>query len=155
MWLDLSAPVVAAPPVRGLAVRPVTDPELLEQWVRVWGCGAPPGVTDGWLRVYAALPYGPAGVLRMFVGFLGGRPVATVYVFLAAGVAAVHYVVTLPELRRRGIGAAMTGVALDEARAAGYRLAVLTASPDGEGIYLRLGFQRCGLVSTYDWSPGR
>lgn len=153
MWLDLAAAPVAVPPVDGLTVRPVVNPELLEQWVRVWGCGAPPAATDRFLRVYAALPYGPAGPLRMFVGFLGDRPVATVYVFLAAGVAAVHFVVTLPELRRRGIGTAMTGAALGEARAAGYRIAVLTASPDGEGIYRRLGFQRCCVVSTYGWQP--
>lgn len=53
----------------------------------------------------------------------------------------MHYVVTLPEVRRRGIGASMTLRVLREARAMGYRVAVLTTSPDGIGIYRRIGFR--------------
>ncbi|MFJ6671503.1 GNAT family N-acetyltransferase [Actinosynnema sp. NPDC091369] len=153
MWLDLTGPRREPPPVPGLSIRPVTDREAVREWVRVWGCGAPADVTDRWSGVYSALPWGPGGPLRMFVGHLDGRPVATSYVFLAAGVAAVHYVVTLPGYRRRGIGAAMTLAAVDEAASAGYRVAVLTASPLGIGTYRRLGFRECCLVSTYEWVP--
>ena len=39
-----------------------------------------------------------------------------------AGVAAVHWVVTLPEMRHLGIGTAMTLAALREARTIGYRM---------------------------------
>lgn len=149
MWLDLHAPATAPAPVAGLEVRPVTTDELVRQWADVWGCGAPASVTDRWYALYAALPYGADTSLQMFVGYLDGIPAATVYVFLAAGVAAIEYVVTRPEYRRRGIGAAMTSHALGQARAAGFRTAVLTASPLGEAIYHRLGFRTCATVTTY------
>jgi len=62
-------------------------------------------------------------------------------------------VVTLPEVRRRGIGAAMTLRVLHEARAIGYRVAVLTASPDGIGVYRRIGFREYCLFRRYEWGP--
>ncbi|MFI9005638.1 GNAT family N-acetyltransferase [Actinosynnema sp. NPDC053489] len=151
MWLDLDRPLPDAPAVPGLSIRPVVDAAGVRDWVDVWGCGGPPETTERWHGVYSALPFGPTGPLRMVVGYLDGRPAATAYAFLAGGVAAVHYVVTLPEWRGRGIGTAMTAAALREA--AGCRVAVLTASPSGIGVYRRLGFRECCVVSTYEWLP--
>lgn len=154
MGLDLrAADDQAAPP--GLEIRAVTDAGLLRAWMQAWSCGTPEDVVERWYHVYAALPYGPQGRLRLFVGFVGGEPVATVYVHLAENCAAVHYVVTRPEARRRGLGAAMTRRALHEARAAGCRAAVLCASDLGRGIYERLGFREACQVSTYVWRPDR
>lgn len=48
--------------------------------------------------------FGEALPWRYYSGRVAGRPVAISQLFMAASVAAVHYVVTLPELRRRGIG---------------------------------------------------
>lgn len=157
MALDLAASRVdaaeATAAVPGLEFHPVADADALRTWVEVWGCGAPDDVVERWYRVYSALPYSPDGPLRMFIGALASKPVATVYVHIVADVATVHYVVTLPEYRRRGIGAAMTEVALREARAAGCRVAVLTASESGVGVYRRFGFREDGLVSSYIWRP--
>jgi len=46
---------------------------------------------------------------------------------------------------------AMTLAALREARHVGYRLAILTASPDGVGIYRRIGFREYCTISRYRW----
>jgi GNAT superfamily N-acetyltransferase len=153
MWLDLET--LAHEPVRvdGLEIRPVRDPDSLREWMRVWAFAAPPEMEERWLHVYRQLPYGPDRDLRMFVGHLAGKPVATCYLFLTGGVVALHYVVTDPLYRRRSIGAAMTDAALRHARDAGSRIAVLTASPDGINIYRRLGFHECCLVGTYEWHP--
>jgi len=151
MLLEPGAPKAASVP--GLEIRPVTDAELLRQWMWAWGCGAPDDVIERWYEVYQALPYGPDGPLRMFVGFLDGEPVATVYLHLAAATGTVHYVVTRPELRRRGIGAVMTQVAVREAEASGCRTVVLTASPYGVGVYRRLGFREYCQADTYVWWP--
>jgi len=153
MWLGLDSLPPPPQAVPGLTIRPVTDRAMVREWVEVWGCGAPAGVTDRWYEVYANLPFGPGGPLRMFVAYLDDRPAGTVYTFVAGDVGTVHYVVTLPDLRRRGIGAALTHQALRAAADAGCRTAVLTASPDGIGIYRRFGFRECGSVSTYVWSP--
>jgi ribosomal protein S18 acetylase RimI-like enzyme len=82
-----------------------------------------------------------------------GAPAATVKLFYAAGVAYIGRVVTAPAYRRQGIGTQMTLHAMHTARQAGYRIAVLTASPMGVNIYRRLGFFECCRISTYAWSP--
>ena len=86
-------------------------------------------------------------------GAAGGEPVATWFMVLGAGVAGVHGVGTLPQARRQGIGAAMAMAPLREARAMGFRVAVLRASTLGAGIYRRLGFRQCGEISIYAWWP--
>ena len=85
-------------------------------------------------------------------GTIAGEPVATVALFLGAGVAAIEHVVTIPQVRRQGIGAAITLMAAQEARAQGYRISVLTSSPMGFNIYSRLGFREYCTFRTYEWS---
>jgi GNAT superfamily N-acetyltransferase len=53
----------------------------------------------------------------------------------------VQYVATETAYRRRGLAAALLGAVLSEAHAAGLRPATLQASPDGYGVYERLGFR--------------
>jgi ribosomal protein S18 acetylase RimI-like enzyme len=54
--------------------------------------------------------------------------------------ASVTFVNTEPAWRGRGIGTAMTALALRDARARGARRACLSATAEGQGIYARLGF---------------
>jgi ribosomal protein S18 acetylase RimI-like enzyme len=53
----------------------------------------------------------------------------------------VQYVATEPAFRRRGLAGRLLGAALADARADGLRTATLQASPDGRGVYERLGFR--------------
>ena len=55
----------------------------------------------------------------------------------------------IEQVRRMGIGAAMTLKAAQEARRHGYHIAILTASSLGVGIYRRLGFRQYCTFSTY------
>jgi ribosomal protein S18 acetylase RimI-like enzyme len=153
MAADLLALVEDIPHATDLTIRPVATADELAAWVGVWGWRAPAEVVRLVREVYSRLPHGPDASLRFYLGSLDGEPVATAALFLAAGVAAVENVVTLPDARRRGIGAAITLHAVRQARAAGYRYAVLSASPMGIGIYRRLGFRECCALSTYAWQP--
>ncbi len=59
--------------------------------------------------------------------------------------------------RRRGLGAALMRAAEDAARAAGKTLLVLdtVTGSDAERMYLRLGWQRCGVIPNYAlWPQG-
>ena len=132
-----------------LNIQQVTTSEQIAQWTHVWGCGAPDEVTNMVLSVYSQLPLSPHSSLQFFLGTLNGEPVATSALFLGAGVAAVHHIVTLPQVRRQGIGAAMTLFTAQEARRQGYSVAVLTASDMGIGTYRRLGFREYCVYSTY------
>jgi ribosomal protein S18 acetylase RimI-like enzyme len=53
----------------------------------------------------------------------------------------VQYVATDARFRRRGLAARVVAGALAQARADGVRTATLQASPDGFGVYERLGFR--------------
>jgi GNAT superfamily N-acetyltransferase len=56
--------------------------------------------------------------------------------------------------RRRGVGAALLQAAEESARAAERTVLVLdTASDDAERLYLRNGWQRCGVIPDYALLP--
>jgi GNAT superfamily N-acetyltransferase len=55
--------------------------------------------------------------------------------------ASVQYVATESAFRRRGLASRLLRTVLSAARADGFRTATLQASPDGRGVYERLGFR--------------
>jgi ribosomal protein S18 acetylase RimI-like enzyme len=89
----------------------------------------------------------------LYVGYVDDTPVATSELTLsgsaARGVAGIYNVSTRLAFRKRGIGTAMTLRPLLDARAAGYRIAVLQASEEGKRVYARLGFQPIGEIQEY------
>jgi ribosomal protein S18 acetylase RimI-like enzyme len=156
MAVDLLALNEDLPVSSALAIQQVASREQVEQWAQVWGCG----VTPDWVvrllfEAYAGLALSPESPLRMYLGLLDGVPVATSAIMFGGGVACIKHVVTLHRVRRQGIGAAMTLMAAREARKQGYRIAVLSASPFGIGIYRRLGFREYCNLSIYEWKPAR
>jgi ribosomal protein S18 acetylase RimI-like enzyme len=154
MAADLLALNEDLPVSSSLVMQQVTSREQVKQWAEVWGCGVTPDwVVRLFFSAQAGLPLGPESPLRMYLGLLDGVPVATVAIMFGGGVACIKHVVTLHRVRRQGIGAAMTLMAAREARKQGYRIAVLSASPFGIGIYRRLGFQEYCKLSTYEWKP--
>jgi ribosomal protein S18 acetylase RimI-like enzyme len=62
---------------------------------------------------------------------------------------AVHYVATPAAFRRRGLASRLVKAALRDARDAGAVTATLQASPDGLGVYERLGFRRVGMLRAF------
>ena len=135
-----------------LTIEPVCDMETLEQWVKaaLIGFGLSENSENDCLDLFAALGFDMP--LRNYVGLMDGRPVATSQLFLAAGVAGVYWVSTVPEARRQGIGMALTLALLREARAMGYRISILHPSDMGRGVYRRLGFEDYGKLSYGIWT---
>lgn len=153
MAADLSVLNEDTAPVPNLVIQEVTTDEQLRHWSRTWGSGAPAEVGEHWYTLYAGLKLNQDSPVHFYLGLLNGEPVATVALFFAEGVAAIHHVVTAHKARRLGIGAAMTLKAEQEARRHGYRIAILTSSSLGINIYRRLGFREYCLFSTYEWEP--
>lgn len=80
-------------------------------------------------------------LLKLFVGYLNDKPVATSALFCYAGVAGIWDIVTLPDARRKGIGTDMTLHALSAGKNCGFLVGVLTASDEGQFVYRKLGFK--------------
>jgi GNAT superfamily N-acetyltransferase len=138
-----------------IEIAAVEDTATLATWSRVLcdSFGAPQPFGDAFVDLAAAIGLGPRSPFRHFLARLDGRPVATCSLFLGGGVAGIYDVSTIPERRRRGIGRLITRAAMQEARALGYRMAVLHSSALGAGVYRALGFQEVCAIGQYVWAP--
>lgn len=151
MAADLSRIPEELPVPPGLKIVRVEDKETLQQWIHTASLGfnVPAKYEDVWYEFFAEAVFEQP--FWSYLALLDGRPVATSQLFLSAGVAGVYNVTCVPEARGQGIGAAITLAPLLDARAIGYRIAILQASEMGAKVYRRLGFQDFGLLSVYLW----
>ncbi len=155
MAVDLHRIRADTPVLPGLTIQPVRDERELGEWVSVWLFPVPVTERQPGFDVLLKRGIGDEHPWRLYLGRMEGIPVATAELFVAGRSVSVQYVVTLPEFRRRGIGATMTRRLLQDARVLGLDLAVLTASPDGVGIYRRIGFREYCRFRRYEWEPNR
>jgi ribosomal protein S18 acetylase RimI-like enzyme len=166
MAMDLAALGGAGPAdiaATGLEILPVTDEALMAAFHRVLVQGFPEdfsedGVVEALaaatVRVAAETRYRePNGLATRWVGFVDGRPVTTTRLHTAAGVAGIYAVVTAVEARRRGYGEGITRHVLHAARDAGMRVATLQSSPEGRGVYERIGFRVHRRYRLHEWRP--
>jgi len=133
--LDMPGQTSALP--TGLRIEPVRDLETLGRWVDIWSGGR---LQETAVSLRAALGLGASAACQHLIGYLDDEAVATAAVYHGRRASEIQHVVTLDQHRRRGIGTAITAAAIELARRHGNRYAVLTASPDGEGLYRQLGF---------------
>lgn len=152
MAADLTALPDNAPALPGFTVERVRDVVSLMEWIRTneAAYGAAVDRVDlTYVQLESALGFGPERPYRRYLGRLNGLPVATSALFLGAGVAGLYGVASLPHVRGRGMGSALSLAALREARAMGYRTAVLESSPLGYSVYQRLGFREICRLRSY------
>lgn len=76
-----------------------------------------------------------------YLGYVGGRPVATATLFTGAGIAGVYAVATIARERRQGYGRALTERALRDGFALGCGEGALQASEMGRPLYEAMGFR--------------
>ncbi len=149
---NLAAPQKAP---EGLVCERVEDGEGLAEWIDLWVGGAPREAQERLSWVYTVSEFGRTLDVRLYLGRMEGRAVATAAVFTGCRAAAVKHVSTLPEFRRRGIASALTVFALEDARRAGCRYAALTSSPEGYPVYRKLGFSDVCQIRRYLWLPSK
>jgi len=86
--------------------------------------------------------------MKMFIGRVDGRPVAAAMGYRTDDAVGVFGVTTVSSARRRGYGAALTRAAM----LTGTGLpSVLAPSKEGEGVYLKMGFEPVGALTI--WQP--
>lgn len=136
----------------GLTVQQVETKESLRRWCQVLGDTF--GMSDSETEAYYDfLQYMDSNKTVAYLGMVNNQPVATSLLHLGAGVAGIYSVATIPEERRRGIGAWMTMVPLREAQNRDYKIGVLQSSEMSVGVYRSFGFQEYCTIGQYLWSP--
>jgi ribosomal protein S18 acetylase RimI-like enzyme len=135
-----------------LGAEPVQDDLVLARWVETMleAFELPPTWSDWFEQRCSALGY---QAWSHYLGYVDGQPVGTASSFTTDDVVGIYNVGTIPQARRRGIGAALTLQALADARARGARHAVLHASEMGVSIYRQLGFRPICSGGLYRWRP--
>ena len=136
----------------GLNVIEVKDTDNLKIWTNVAsrGFGGTPQSEIAHFRWFSAvLELGLP--MRFYLAVHNGVPVATSQLLLAEGVAGIDRVATVPEARNQGIGYAITLHPLLEAREMGYQAGTIQANEAGARVYHRMGFWKCGEITTYHW----
>lgn len=153
MAADLLALNESLQTVSGLTIEEVSDGKTLQKWSYVLnaGFGMPDFVGDAFLDFFISLGFGAHLPIRNYIGWLAGEVVAVSSLILAAGVAGIYNVATIPEARRQGIGAALTLKPLQDARTMGYRVGILHSSEMGVNVYRKLGFQEYCKIGQYVW----
>lgn len=87
--------------------------------------------------------------LQFYLAFYQGTPAAASMTIKAEKTVALHWVGTLPEMRKKGLGYAVSHKALLNAKKEGRIDAVLFASELGKPIYERIGFKKYASYNTY------
>ena len=138
----VAAPLPVMPTrVDGLDIARVRDRSSYD----VFTARVAPGRPGEWLTTQMYRDFMPPAIVdepstALFVGELGGVAVSNAAAHLHDGVVTVFAVSTAEDVRRRGIGAAMTAAALAWAGEQGADMAFLTSSPIAEALYRSLGF---------------
>ena len=134
-----------------LTIGPVENREDLEAFLRVFAATfqIDDALVPRLLDIRVGLPQDDRGNSVALLGRLDGRAVASAELFASAGVAGLYSVGTLPAIRGRGLGRAMTIAALAEARDRGYRIGALQGTEMGVPVYRRLGFREYGRFELY------
>lgn len=153
--VDLFAVSEESDEQNGLSIRLVQNSAELSSWCdALIGIFKFPAFVSHALFNFLEMPgYDQDAPVKNYMGFENGKLVAVSSVLLAGGVAGIYNVGTLPEVRHRGFGRAITLAPLLEARDLGYRVGVLQSSDMGFGLYSKLGFNEYCKFSRYLWTP--
>jgi predicted GNAT family acetyltransferase len=119
----------------GLTVERVADNAALREWMlTLQASDIPPSTVEPDLRLQRPASYTSADEYRLYLARLDGAPVGTASALAGVDVVGLYCVSVVREARRQGVGAAVTLVALREAREQGYRFGVLGAAEMSEGV---------------------
>ena len=150
MFVDLQNLCGEPQKCEGLSIERVADETCLRESIRIvttvfgWQAGA-----SAFHDVFSHAGFALDAPWQHFVGRIEHQPVAVSTVYLGSKIAGVFSLATLADYRRRGVGSVLAHAALQYAKQAGYRIAILKAREMAIGIYKSLGFSECCEFEMY------
>ncbi|GHO41927.1 GNAT family N-acetyltransferase [Ktedonospora formicarum] len=154
MYIDLSQLQMTEDYVEGLEITQITTTNELLQFGKIiadlFGDASEGRQVFTYFQRLSASPQNLFPAMRYYLGTLQGKIVTIGTIFVGSQTVGIYDLVTHNDYRRRGIGNTMFQHLLKEARDSNRRFAILQASNDGLGIYLRAGFKRTGDVLTFE-----
>lgn len=87
--------------------------------------------------------------IRFYLVYLGDQPIGTAILHCADGIAGIHGVGVIPEMRKKGFANEIMEYVLNESIGLNATYATLQASKMGIGIYLKMGFEDQFLIKNY------
>ncbi len=139
--------------IPGFRIETVKDPGQLSHWVYACLKGFNENGTS-FQKIHdfeESLGLGMDLPWIRFIGMIDELPVASSAVFMGSKAAGLDNVATVPQWRKRGIGALMVRYALMFSRSRGYRVGVLQASDMGLSLYRLLGFRTFAETKEFIW----
>ncbi|HTI15552.1 MAG TPA: GNAT family N-acetyltransferase [Dictyobacter sp.] len=138
----------------GLTITEVLDTSTLriKCAVEQRGFSVTEQIAESYFYTYSASGFGADKAWHHYVAWLDGQAAGVASLLLHRGVAGIYGVTTLPEVRRQGIGTALTQHVIQEAQKYGYPITTLSNTEMSEALYHRLGFQNYCLFHHYGLS---
>jgi ribosomal protein S18 acetylase RimI-like enzyme len=140
MVLDRGVDEEESPP--GAVLRRVTSPDDAADF---WKVAAASYISNGFPPETFSFYENHDGLwddnVAAFLAYVEGRPAAIAMTIVTRGIAGVYWVGTSEEARGRGLGRTLTATAVNAGFELGAESASLQASPMGEPVYRRLGFE--------------
>ena len=150
----LPARAAEQPPPDGAELRRVVSAaDATDYWRVATSAYASNGFPPEVFAFYESHDGFAADNLAAFLAHVDGRPAAIAMTIVSHGVAGIYWVGTTGEARGRGLGHTLTATAVNAGFDMGAEIASLQASPMGEPIYRRMGFETIFDYRLLMWAP--
>ncbi len=150
-WNDLRLPATTAD---GLDIKSVSSKQGVVDFAGLVATQSKPPNPDI-LNLYndaAIAIVMPNAPMKLYVGYAGGKPVATAEAYYAHNVVGFWNIVADASVAGKGYAPAMLMAALRDAKRSGQSTAFLQAETASKPIYERLGFKAIGMFTDYQFA---
>jgi len=158
MTIDLTALASEWQLPTDLSIERVTTAQAMRNWVEVQAAcdgGAHQHIKEARVHYASLRGFDLGNHQQTYLARYHGQPAGCSILHVAAGVAGVYQVDTLPEARGHGIGRAMTTHAMLEGKTRGCDIGGLHATPMGLNLYRSICFVQHPPVNLFFFLPSR
>lgn len=153
MAMDLTTLPPRLEPAEPLRIQSVSDQAGLRAWATLSSDVGSDGDPDAAMSIFSPENAGGDPRCRYYLGYRNGQPIARGMTFIRGQVVGLYWFATHPTCHDAGVSATMIHRALEDATAAGAKIAVMPLRPGDESLAAQLGFKSYCQFHVYAWPP--